>query len=62
MHVFFSRFFDNIKVEEAITRDREAQEAIQKKVMEEITIILEQLALVSKESDNGPTMSSSIML
>ena len=41
-----SRFFDNMEAEEAIMRDRETQEAILKKELEEITTILEQLALV----------------
>ena len=39
-------------------RDREAQDAIQKKVLEEITTILEQLALVSKESESGAIMNA----
>ena len=38
--------------------DREAQDAIHKKELEEITTLLEQLALVSKESESGPTMNA----
>ena len=38
-------------------RDREALEAIQKKELEEIITLFEKLALVSKESESGPTMN-----
>ena len=38
--------------------DREAQDAIHKQELEEITTLLEQLALVSKESESGPTMNA----
>ena len=41
-----------MEAEEAIMRDREAHEAIEKKELEEITILREQLALVSKESES----------
>ena len=47
-----------MEVEEAITKVREAHEAIQMKELEEITTLLEQLALVSKESETGPTMNA----
>lgn len=36
-------------------RDREAHEALQRKVLEEVTILLEQLALVSAEC--GPSLN-----
>ena len=39
-------------------RDGEAQDVIHKKELEEFTTILEQLALVSKESESGPTMNA----
>ena len=39
-------------------RDREAKEAIHKKELEEITTLLEQHALVSKECESGPTMNA----
>ena len=42
----------------AITIDREAQDAIHKKELEEITTLLEQLALVFKESESRPTMNA----
>ena len=47
-----------MKVEEAIMRDRVAQEAIRKKELEEITTLLEQLGLVSKRVKMGPTMNA----
>ena len=47
-----------MEAEEAIMRDREAHEAIEKKELEEITILREQLALVSKESESWPTMNA----
>ena len=43
---------------EAILRDREAQEATQMKELEEITTLLEQLALVSKESESGSIVNA----
>ena len=45
-------FFDNMEAEEAILRDGEFREAIQKKELEEITTSLEQSALVFKESES----------
>ena len=47
-----------MEVEEAIMRDRETHEAIHRKELEEITTILEQLALVSKESESGPIINA----
>ena len=44
-----------METKEAIMRDREAQEAIQKKELAESTTLLEKLASVSKESESGPT-------
>ena len=47
-----------MEAEEAIVKDREALEAIQKKGLEEVTIFLEQLALVFTKSESGPTMNA----
>ena len=50
-----SRF---LTIEEAFFKDREAHEAIQKKELKVITFLLEQLALVSKESESRSTMNA----
>ena len=39
-------------------RDKEAHEAIEKKELEEVTTLLEQLALVSTRNKTGPTMNA----
>jgi hypothetical protein len=54
-YTYSLRIFDNMEAKEAIMRDREAHEAVQKKELKEVTILLEQLALVSTES--GPTLN-----
>jgi hypothetical protein len=47
-----------MEAKEAIMRDREAQEATQKKELEEITTLLEQLEVVSKESKSGSIVNA----
>lgn len=47
-----------MEAKDAIMRNKESHEAIHKNVLEEITTILEQLALVTKESESGPTMNA----
>ena len=47
-----------MKVEEVVMRGRKAYEAIHKKELVEIITLLEQLTLISKESESGPTMNA----
>ena len=49
-----------MEASQVIMRDREAHEAIHKKQLEENTTLLEQLALLSKESESGPTMDAHV--
>lgn len=39
-HTFLKNIFNNMEAKDAIMRDREAQEAIQKKELQEVTTLL----------------------
>ena len=63
LHLLLIRFTQrtlccNMEAEETTMRDREAQEAIDEKELEDITTLLEQLALICEESESGPAMDA----